>query len=772
MYNYDWDTETGGYILNTKLSGIVKELRPVFYEELDLLGFDKFWKYPKSQYPLMWAETRRYIYKGNLVAEAKGGGLFTEPEIKIYEENLNIEPVNLNKMIEKNKMIMDGLIQNTLEFIYKTFVQYKKKNIDVFYVAFSGGKDSIVLVDLVQRALPHNEFKIIFGDTTMEISDTYKAVEKAKERWSDLEFYTAKSHMESTETWNSFGPPSRTQRWCCSVHKSAPSLLKLREITGKNDLRALAFDGIRAEESDARATYTIITEGDKHKTQTNCHPIINWNTAELFIYMFEGNLFMNDAYRYGVIRVGCALCPTASGWWEAIASKVYSKELNRYIEIIKDNAASRIKQESDILQFIEKGNWKGRRGGIGITEGENKLIEQENEEEFIINVLHKSSEWKEWIKALGKLIEVDGNDYYIDYIDNRYKIKIDEREEKIIITIKIIKNDLKFKKFLSLMKNIFNKVAYCNYCRVCMVECPTGALKINDEEIKIDENQCINCFKCLEKPKGCLRAKSLNISDGGNRMNLKGINNYYHFGFREEWLNSYFEMGDAFWTSTKCGVPQFNGFKVWLREAEITSKNVITDFGNLLKKIGSNDIVCWAFILVNLSYNSRIFRWYFANVDINKEYETNDLVFMLGEEHSLSTRKNAIQSLKETFKTSKIGVEIGVGNYTLKGKNMVSITRNKWNNPNPIVILYSLYKFAEMSEQYYSFTLNELLNDSDERIGISPSKLFGIEEEELKKILQGLSLDYPEYISVNFSKDLDNIDLNRNIKSIDTLKLL
>ena len=51
-----------------------KELRPVFYEELELLGFkNKGWKYPKTEKPLLWAETRRYIYRGRFVAETVGG---------------------------------------------------------------------------------------------------------------------------------------------------------------------------------------------------------------------------------------------------------------------------------------------------------------------------------------------------------------------------------------------------------------------------------------------------------------------------------------------------------------------------------------------------------------------------------------------------------------------------------------------------------------------------------------------------------------------------
>ena len=39
MYNYEWDIETGGYILlPSKITGVTKEVRPVFSEELRFLG--------------------------------------------------------------------------------------------------------------------------------------------------------------------------------------------------------------------------------------------------------------------------------------------------------------------------------------------------------------------------------------------------------------------------------------------------------------------------------------------------------------------------------------------------------------------------------------------------------------------------------------------------------------------------------------------------------------------------------------------------------------
>ena len=194
MYNYSWDPETGGYLLDSKVSGVTKELRPVFHEELDLLGFNNFWEYENTDKPLLWAEMRRYFYQGELVAEAKGGGLFSKPILNIYRNSLQLVPVNVKEMVNRNKSIMSALIQNTVGTVYNQYNFFKSK-VDVVCVAFSGGKDSVVLLDLVQKTLPHDTFKVVFADTTMEIADTYEAVKKAKEIWPSLDFYTAKSHL-------------------------------------------------------------------------------------------------------------------------------------------------------------------------------------------------------------------------------------------------------------------------------------------------------------------------------------------------------------------------------------------------------------------------------------------------------------------------------------------------------------------------------------------------------------------------------------------------
>ena len=267
MYDYEWDTTTGGYNLTPKIEGLAKDVRPVFFEELNFLGLDKNfgWQFSKSKEPLCWAEGRRYFYRGELVAETQGGNLFDLPAMKNVTPNLSLSPVDIKAMIAKNENLMNGMIQRTLKEIYDTFKAYKNK-VDLFYVAFSGGKDSMVMLDLVQRALPHDSFEVIFGDTTMELSDTYKTVEETKKIFSDLKWHTARAPFDALDSWKFMEPPARKIRWCCSVHKASPSLFKVKEIIADRrhcsvadvkNFQAMAFIGVRAEESETRSTYDI-----------------------------------------------------------------------------------------------------------------------------------------------------------------------------------------------------------------------------------------------------------------------------------------------------------------------------------------------------------------------------------------------------------------------------------------------------------------------------------------------------------------------------------
>ena len=186
MYSYTWDEETGGLLLNTSPQQFSHEPRPVYAKEMDILGFSRHWEYNKEDgRPYLWAEANKYFYRGRQIALTHGGSLYTAPELEVLKDapsaGSELIPVDIDAMVKKNREILEPLEQDTIKKIYNTYIKFRDK-VDVFYVAFSGGKDSVVTLDLVQRALPHNAFDVLFGDTGMEFPDTYAVVEQIKKK--------------------------------------------------------------------------------------------------------------------------------------------------------------------------------------------------------------------------------------------------------------------------------------------------------------------------------------------------------------------------------------------------------------------------------------------------------------------------------------------------------------------------------------------------------------------------------------------------------------
>ena len=129
MFKVIWDKENNGVLLTMSSTEDVLSVspRPVFFEELDLLGLNKFWEYPKSTEPLLWACDRRYFYKGELVLEAKGGNIYDDPQLIITDNgsNLTLEPIDLDLLCEKNKTTMFLIEHEALEFINTIYRRYR-----------------------------------------------------------------------------------------------------------------------------------------------------------------------------------------------------------------------------------------------------------------------------------------------------------------------------------------------------------------------------------------------------------------------------------------------------------------------------------------------------------------------------------------------------------------------------------------------------------------------------------------------------------------------
>lgn len=51
-----------------------------------------------------------------------------------------------------------------------------------------------------------------------------------KEKYPEFTLEHAKSDKKAIELWKSYGPPSRMNRWCCSVLKTALFGRKMKEL--------------------------------------------------------------------------------------------------------------------------------------------------------------------------------------------------------------------------------------------------------------------------------------------------------------------------------------------------------------------------------------------------------------------------------------------------------------------------------------------------------------------------------------------------------------
>lgn len=795
MYAYEWDSSTGGYILTPMPLAFSKEPRPVYYKELDILGFDKYWDYDKNDsFPYMWPEANNYYYRGRLVAKTKGGSFYTPPELVLIEdpepEGYPLRFVDIPAMVDKNRQLMEQLVQETIKKIYNTFIEYQDK-VDVFYVAFSGGKDSVVALDLVQRALPHNCFKVLFGDTGMEFPDTYETVEKIKQICAEekIEFLQAKSKLKPENTWQIFGPPAVTIRWCCSVHKTTPQIMQLREVLQKPDFTGMAFTGVRGDESLSRSEYDAISYGGKHSGQYSCHPILEWNTAELFLYIYENGLTFNNAYKKGNTRAGCLVCPMSQGKHDYMKYKNYPDNTDLFInKIITTSGKNFSKENYD--RFVEQGYWRTRKSGRELNFGHDKHVFEIVKGQNVITVQKKNEYWKEWAKTIGQVTSLGDGEFSIAYQGKSYAIRtISTQEGGEQFTFPNIENSKSDIKFLSLFKSVIIKSVYCVNCGYCAAECKSGCIDMaNGVHIS---NQCKHCFSCHDIYSHCLRYNSIKNRIGAKVMT--GLDRYYSFGIKENWLRVYFdyEGASSFWKSDGDGeVPnkKKDAFLNFVKDAGLVDEDKSlkgkeykyikykpNKFAEKMFSLGVDDESMWAYLMCNLVYaeDSEEFRWFIKNIPFSETSTLESIKLRLDEvmenDKSGLGKRNICDALKSFLIKTPFGKQLGLGSVIDYGEKVSSngretitlnyFVRGSWKNPDEKVILYALYKFAEVCGNYRQFTLTRLLDTSVESAGISPTQIFGLNRETMEKILNGLTFNYPDLIEARFTLGLDNITL-------------
>ena len=821
--------------------------RPVFWEELDLLGLNKMgWIYPHVEEPLLWACDRRYFYKGDFVLEVKGGNVFDAPTVIQQEgyESLILKPVDMEALRSRNEDTMFIIEHEAMDFINQTYRRYKNirevsqknpqldfqrlasnlekktkeehvvikedcdsfdvmplskaeelgkapiltSNTDIFVVSFSGGKDSQVTLDLVSRVIPSDDFIVVYSDTGYELPpslELYKKTEEHyKQKYPDLRFYTARNHDSVLNYWDKLGTPSRIHRWCCAIMKSAPLSRLLKQITGLDKQpKAMLFDGVRAEESVSRASRSRIGKNVKHNNMVNVRPIIEWSAIEVYLYLLLNNLPFNEAYRKGLSRVGCVICPYSSGWSEDLCGKMYPETILPFINKIRENLTKN--NVSGVDNYIKLGKWKVRAGGR-YNESEATLNIISTAPVFKANITAPQENLFMWLRVLGEVSYNSNGELITGSLKYKNHIYVFSVEDGETLHFTIDNVDPKDVVFIGHLKRVLYKTTYCEHCEVCEVECPTGALSVLPI-VSIDKDKCAHCLKCIEfHDKGCYVANSISTSDVNalnNKVNImaskskSSIDRYRDgMGMRSHWVEKYFDTYETFFDNNDHGLNpkyQIPPFINWLREAYILNQDGknITEEGLLMAKAyQKKPMSVWEIIFIGLCENSEICNWFQGTIDFNRSYSRDEMDIILQDSYPElkdRTLRNPFNSLLNTFKESPLGSSIPVGTLS-KEHNKVMLTRQSHSEISLCAVAYSLFRYAERQKRY-SLTVSEFY-DENQKEGIY--RQFGINKDTFERLLLSLQEESNHVLRAELNMGLDNIILRDDLKSIDILKMM
>jgi phosphoadenosine phosphosulfate reductase len=248
---------------------------------------------------------------------------------------------------------------------------------------------------------------------------------------------------------------------------------------------------------------------------------------------------------------------------------------------------------------------------------------------------------------------------------------------------------------------------------------------------------------------------------------MKSLNSFADHAPKSEWLRSYFELKEAFFLEHSLGPMMFDMFRRFLKDASLNEKNHFTPFAELISQIGWETDTAQGLILINLVAENPQVEWYVSNFDVGRTYARQTVEDMLT---AVDVKPKDAKSIAKSYKRlveTPLGTNLHWGFVTDEG----DLVRTKCSVTDLRVVLYGLFKFAEKCNDYKEFTLATLLNDSIDRDGISPTRIFGLDREDMTPMLLGLSAKYPEFITASFTHDLEKITLAEDKSSGNVLDL-
>lgn len=208
-------------------------------------------------------------------------------------------------------------IDEAINFIQRGEKLALSLNEQGYFVAFSGGKDSQVLLWLVQQAKV--KYKAYYSVTT---NDPLQNVQFIRKYYKEVIFLHPKDNFYTLVEKN--GLPLRQMRYCCKV---------LKESAGAGFATLV---GVRREESMRRSKYDfvdVVSRRKEHKERVGGYdlddiiavnhqcikgkdkvllrPMLDFTEKDVWTIINEFHLPKNPCYEK-VGRVGCIFCPFSS----------------------------------------------------------------------------------------------------------------------------------------------------------------------------------------------------------------------------------------------------------------------------------------------------------------------------------------------------------------------------------------------------------------------------------------------------------------------------